>query len=87
MVVLSSYGVIRIRKKVLKNTCYKYFAIFSFGLLQSSRFNLRVYFILICQTPVVEIPSFNQNEKVTCDNCGTQTTKLNFARHKKELFC
>ena len=29
------------------------------------------------------MPSLNRNEKITCDNCGTQTTKLNLARHKK----
>ena len=29
------------------------------------------------------MPSFSRNEKVVSDNCGTQTTKLNLARHKK----
>ena len=38
------------------------------------------------------MPSLNRNEKVTCENCGTQTTKLNVARHKKRgsvgtLYC
>ena len=38
------------------------------------------------------MPSLYRNEKVTCENCGTQTTKLNFARHKKScsagtLYC
>ena len=38
------------------------------------------------------MPSLNRNEKVTCDNCGTQTTKLNLERHKKRcsigrLYC
>ena len=38
------------------------------------------------------MPSLNRNEKVTCENRGTQTTKLNFARHKKRcsaglLYC
>ena len=38
------------------------------------------------------MPSINRYEKVTCENCGTQTTKLNLARHKKScsvgtLFC
>ena len=32
------------------------------------------------------MPSLNRYEKVTCENCGTQTTKLNFARHKKSCF-
>ena len=36
--------------------------------------------------------SLNGNGKVTCDHCGTQTTKFNFARDKKgcsagKLFC
>ena len=29
------------------------------------------------------MPSLHRYEKVTCENCGTQTTKLNLARHKK----
>ena len=29
------------------------------------------------------MPSLNRYEKFTCENCGTQTTKLNLARHKK----
>ena len=29
------------------------------------------------------MPSLNRYEKVTCENCGTQTTKPNLARHKK----
>ena len=29
------------------------------------------------------MPSLNRNEKVTCENCGVQITKLNLARHKK----
>ena len=29
------------------------------------------------------MPSLNRYEKVTCENCDTQTTKLNLARHKK----
>ena len=38
------------------------------------------------------MPSLNRNEKITCENCGTQTTKLNLARHKKRcsfgtLYC
>ena len=38
------------------------------------------------------MPALNRNEKVICENCGTQTTKLNLARHKKRcsvgtLYC
>ena len=32
---------------------------------------------------MIEMPSLNRYEKITCENCGTQTTKLNLARHKK----
>ena len=68
------------------------FAIISFALLPSSRFNLHVYFRLFCQTNIIEMSSLNQCEKVTCENCGTQITKLNLARHKKssstgKLYC
>ena len=31
------------------------------------------------------MPSLNRNEKVTCENCGTQTTRLNLGRHKKNV--
>ena len=38
------------------------------------------------------MPSLNRNEKVTCENCGVQVTKLKLARHKKRcsagtLYC
>ena len=38
------------------------------------------------------MPSLNRYEKVNCENCGTQTTTPNLARHKKScstgtLFC
>ena len=38
------------------------------------------------------MPSLNRNEKITCENCGVQITKLNLARHKKScsagtLYC
>ena len=38
------------------------------------------------------MPSLNRNEKVTCENCGIQNAKPNFARHKKRcsggtLYC
>ena len=39
-----------------------------------------------------KMPSLNRNEKVTCENCGVEVTKLNLARHKKRcsagtLYC
>ena len=51
-------------------------------LLQSSRFLFRLF----SQTTIIEIPSLNQYEKVKYENCGTQTTKLNLARHKKSCY-
>ena len=63
----------------------------SFALLPSSRFNLHVYFRLLCQIPIFEMPALNRKEKVTCENCANQITKLNLARHKScsagTLYC
>ena len=78
--------------KKSRNTCNKFFANISFALLPSSRFNLYISFRLLCKTPFIEMPSLNRNEKVTCANRDTQTTKLNLARHKKRcsaglLYC
>ena len=38
------------------------------------------------------MPSLNRNEKIACENCGTQTTRNNIVRHKKScsvgiLYC
>ena len=38
------------------------------------------------------MPALDRNEKITCDNCGTQTTKKNIVRHKSScsaetLYC
>ena len=92
MVAFSFYGNFRRTEKNCKNTCYKSFAFISFSLLPSSRFNLHVHFRLLCQTPIIETPSLNRNEEILCENCGTQTTKLNLARHKERcsvgtLYC
>ena len=67
-------------------------AIVSFALLPSSRFNLHVFFRLFCQTTIFEIPLLIRREKIACDNCGTQTTRINTVRHKKRcsagtLYC
>ena len=86
MVALSFYGIFRVWKKICEKTCYNFFAIISIALLPSIRFNLHVFLRLLCQTTTVEMPSLYRNEKVTCENCGTQTTKLNLARHKKSCF-
>ena len=64
-------------------TCEGFFTIVSFALLQSSCFVFYVHFRSFCATLFTQVPSLNRYEEVTCDNCGTQTTKLNLARHKK----
>ena len=92
MVALPFCGNFRRLEKNCRITCHKFFASISFALLPSSRFNLHVCFRLLCQTPIIEMPWLNRNEKVTCENCGTQTTKPNLAHHKKRcsfgtLFC
>ena len=92
MVALSFYGIFRIWDKVCKNICYKFFAIISFALLQSSCFNSYVQFGSISLTPFTQRPFSNRYEKVTCENCGTQTTKPILVRHKKSwsagtLYC
>ena len=56
-------------------------------LLQSSRL-----FQTTFQITNIEMPSLIRKEKVTCENCGTQTTRNNNIRHKKRcsagtLFC
>ena len=61
-------------------------------MVQPTCFNFYVQFKSICSTPFTQKPSLNRYEKVTCDNCGTQTIKFNLARHKKScsagsLYC
>ena len=83
MVALSFYGIFRIWENICKNTCHKFFANISFALLQSSCLNFYARFRWFCLTLFTKMPSLNRYEKVTCENSGTQTTKLNLARHKK----
>ena len=92
MVAHSFYGIFRKWEEQLKYTWYIFFAIISFALLQSSCFNFYVHFRSICLTTFNQMSFLNRYEKVTCENCGTQTTKLDLARHKKSysagtLFC
>ena len=83
MVGLSFYGIFRKWGIYHKNTCCNFFTIISFALLLSSRFNLHVYFRLSCQKTIIEMPSLRRKEKITCENCGTQTTRNNIVRRKK----
>ena len=41
-----------------------------------------VHFRSICLIPFTQTPSLYRDKNVTCENCGTQTTKLSPARHK-----
>ena len=77
---------------VMSNTCFEIFAIKSFALLESSCNNLYVYFTLFTRTIITDMPSFIRNKTITCENCGTQTTKFSLARHTKrcsagEFYC
>ena len=65
MVALSFHKNFRRWGKNCKKTCYKFFAINSFALLLSSRFNLHVYLRLVCQTTIIEMLSLIRKEKVT----------------------
>ena len=61
-------------------------------MLQLSCFSFYVHFRSICLTPFTQKPFLKGYEKVTCENCRTQTTKPNLARHKKScsagtLYC
>ena len=92
MIGLSFYGIFRIWEKICKNTCYKIFVNISFALLPSSRFNFHVYFRLFCQITIIEMPSLIRKEKITFENCVTQTTRNNIERHKRRcsagtLYC
>ena len=85
MVALSLYGNFRRWDKNCKKTCYKLFAFISIALLQSSCFNLHVYFRLFCPTTIIKMPSLTRKEKITCKNCGTQTKRNNIVRHRKRF--
>ena len=61
-------------------------------MLQSSCYSLHRYFRLFYQTTTIERPSLIRKDKITCENCGTQTTRNIIVRHKKRcsvgtLYC
>ena len=64
--------------------------LFCFELLQTSCCKFYVYFrIFRC---IAQRPYLDHHEKVLCQSCGSQITKLNHARHKKScsagtLYC
>ena len=63
-------------------TCAKLIVI-SFSSLQSGCCYLYGYFTLYCETILLRMPSLNRNDKVTCANCGLQTTLFNPAHQKR----
>ena len=76
----------------MKKYLLRFFAIISFALLPSNRFVLHVFFRVLCQTTIIEMPSLTHKEKITCENGGTQNTRNNNVWHKKScsagiLFC
>ena len=83
MVALSFQGIFRMWEKICKNNCYKLFAIILFALPQSSCFTFYVHFRSIGSTLFTQRPSSNRYEKNKFENCGTQITKLNLARHNE----
>ena len=73
-----------------KKTCYKFFAIISFALPQSSCLKCYVSFQIILL--VTKMSALDRNVKVTCENCGTSVTKINLSQHKSRcsggtLYC
>ena len=92
MVALSFYGIFVYGNKYAKIFATSFFAIISFSLPPSSRFTLHVYFRLFCQTTIIEKPSLFRKEKIACEKCGTQTTRIINVRHRKRcsfgtLYC
>ena len=90
MFALSFHGIFRMWEKNAKRFTTS-FPLF-FPLHCYHQVNLHVYFKLIWQTTIIEMPSLIRKEKVTCENCGTQTTNLNLALSKKRcsagtLYC
>ena len=55
----------------------------SLDLPQSSCFNCIKYYRLFFWILYIELLLLNRNDEVTGGTCGTQTPKLNLARHKK----
>ena len=82
IVALSFLGNFHIWNRLFKNTCYPFFALSSITFLWSSCLNLYVCFRSFTSTIYLEIASLNRIDEVTCDKCGTQTTRPNLARHK-----
>ena len=86
MVALSFYGIFRLWGKLCKNTCYKFSPLFHLHCYRQVASIFTFFFRLLYEITTFEMPSLNRYEKGTCENCGTETTKLNLAHHKKSCF-
>ena len=64
IVAFSFHGILRIWKKLLKNTCYNFMALISFAMLQSGRLNRHVCYRSFCQTIDIEMLRWSENEKL-----------------------
>ena len=59
------------------------FSIISLSLLQSSCYKLYGYFRNFSYTSITQNPSLKRNEKITLENCGTQTRIIFFWQHTR----
>ena len=82
IVSFSIYGLSIHGRNVLSTTGYMFIATNFLAFLQSGYFNFYIKFRLICYSNFTEMPGVNRNEKTTCENWGTQTTKRNIVWFK-----
>ena len=82
MVGLSIYGLSVHGINKLTDTCYIFLTINFLTVPHSSCYNFYVIFRLKCYILFTDIPGLNHHEKVSCENCGKETTKSNIVRHK-----
>ena len=72
-----SYG-----KNVLSNICY-ILSLLSISHCYCQVAEIFTFFSNCFFQQFADMPYLNHNEKVSFENCGTQTTQLNLARHRK----
>ena len=92
MVTVSFYGNFGSWKNFAKLLATIFSPLFHLHCYRRVAVNPNVYSRLFCQTPINEMPSLIRKEKITCENCVTQTTRNNIVRHKKRcsvgtLYC
>ena len=77
------YGIFGIWEKSLKLLASIFLPLFLFHIYSQVASIFTFFFKLISQVPINELILLNRSKKFTCDNCGTETTKLNQTRQKK----